>query len=194
MAILSGIGLEHIIQKITKKMLYTLTILLVIIPTLFFSYLSFDYKNGMKIIQDPNPEYTNAVKHIIKTTNKYDTIFVWGWFTPLYVESKRISASRFVYCSPLTGDVSGTGIIEKNLDTENTIIDGSWRMLMDDLNKYQPKLILDTSIDNFSGYSKYPIKDFSIIKKYLSVHYYYENTIDGIGFYRLKKNSKSQNF
>lgn len=120
---------------------------------------------------------------IAAKTHPDSKIFVWGHSSDIYYHSRRLPASRFVYCSYLTGSAEGYES-EKN----RTAIDQeARRMAIDDLEMDPPDMIIDMSGTGIRGYEKFPLPTFPELAGLVARNYRRISSISGAEiFQRLK--------
>ena len=111
-----------------------------------------------------------AVRYIQETSSAQDTLFVWGFFSQMYVFCDRFPASRYQNCNYLTGWIPLTKI-ERHGDTSKNIIPGTWEQCMAELEKNAPLYIVDTSVGNIYGYGRYSPDKFAPLAAFLRSHY-----------------------
>ncbi len=125
------------------------------------------------------PLYLQVARYIRETTSTNDRIFVWGAYTPIYVMSDRLPASRFVAFKRGCGrDVRSPFADCWDSGPE------MWPLLTQDLAASAPALIVDTSPANLGDFAPYPIKDFALLRELLATRYSSERTIGGVVIYR----------
>jgi hypothetical protein len=125
------------------------------------------------------PYYLRVARYVRETTTASDRIFVWGAYTPIYVMSDRLPASRFV-------------AFKRGCDRSNRSPFGDcwdsgpemWPRLARDLAANSPTLIVDTAAANLGDFGVYPIKSFPLLRDLLATHYSQERTINGVIIYR----------
>ncbi len=138
------------------------------------------------------PEQKAVGEYIKRKTEVNDTIFVWGFATPIYVYADRACGSRFSWADFLSGRIPGlpTGGKYKKENTDSYIVSGSWEEFCDDFIRYQPVYFVDTSAGDYHEYGKYPIhrkyRGFDL-GKFVDRFYKRETEIRGMILYRLKK-------
>lgn len=136
-----------------KKFKMGLIIIGVLIPLITFPFVQFC--QAKKIPRSIAKE--RAIANVVsKLTTPDDRIFVWGHSSDIYLLSQRLPASRFVYCSFLSGASEG-------YESQNQIRKGdedAWQMLISDLSRRPPALIVDMSGTGIRGYGTYPINAF----------------------------------
>jgi len=125
------------------------------------------------------PRYLGVARYIRETTAPQDRIFVWGAYTPIYVMSERLAATRFVAfkrgCgrgpqSPF-GDCWDSG-------------PEMWPLLQRDLAANTPALVVDTAPSNLGDFAAYSILEFPPLRDLLATRYSKERAINGVDIYR----------
>jgi len=117
---------------------------------------------------------------VAENTDFDSRIFVWGHNSDIYFYAKRLPASRFSYCSYLTG--SSEGYEDEN--APGNASDDAWRMLMDDLAEHPPALIVDMSGVDIRGYNKLPADAFPQLKFLMESHYSPYANIAGVEIWK----------
>ncbi len=103
----------------------------------------------------PNDDAGKNLGLIIQQfTSPQDHIFVWGYFPELYLFSRRLPSTRFIYTNYLTGMIAWTNL-DMRIDTSYAIMPGAWRHFWEDWSRRPPALVVDT--ENIRGYLKYPL-------------------------------------
>ncbi len=140
-------------------------------------------------LKEDNAElYRPLAGYVHANTKPDETIFVWGFATPIYFFAERRPASRFLWSDWLTGRIPGSPTAQDPLfDTKPYATKGAWDMLFDDLQKNKPRYIIDTSPGNYHDYGKYPIAQYPQLAHYLEQHYTLEGRFHDADFYRRKE-------
>ncbi|HRJ46242.1 MAG TPA: glycosyltransferase family 39 protein [Opitutaceae bacterium] len=99
-----------------------------------------------------------------------DRIFVWGYHPDIYLLSERRPASRFLYASFLTGLVPWTNGAA-DIDTSYAIVPGAMETLLHDLQRSQPRFIVDCSPGPNRFWQKYPLEKFPALHAFIRTHY-----------------------
>jgi hypothetical protein len=163
------------------------TLILTILPGIVFTGMAISFEATTDTWGEIKPDFRPAAAYIKKHTTPQDKIFVWGWFTPIYVYSERTPSTRFVNTHMHTGYKKGEDPNEKDrADIAWQAIPEAWPMLEKDLAPNPPELIVDTSPGNYHDFGRYPIKDFPILRKFLDEHCRLETTIAGNDIYRCR--------
>ncbi len=145
-------------------------------------------------VTDQTPEEDRALGEYIRTrSTEQDKVFVWGFYPQMYIHSGRMPASRYTYCTFLTGMLMQAN---ERLDegTSRWIVPGSWDIFMAEMRRNAPLYIIDTSVNKNLTFQKYPPSLFPQLEKFLQEHYAvdsYWNDSDGILRYRLFRRIKS---
>jgi len=125
------------------------------------------------------PHYLQVARYVRETTATKDRIFVWGAYTPIYVMSNRLPASRFVAFK--RGCARSAQVpFEECWDSGSEM----WPLLAQDLAANTPTLIVDTAAANLGDFGPYPINNFPLLRDLLAAHYSQEKTISGVVIYR----------
>jgi len=99
---------------------------------------------------------TDAVaEYLREVTGPDDRIFVWGFYPIPYVLAKRLPASRFLYCTFVTGANVGGGAA-----TEERPVPQAMEHLLDDLERNRPLYIVDTSAGGYFHWGRYPPENY----------------------------------
>lgn len=102
-------------------------------------------------------------------TEPDDRIWIWGWLSSIYVLAERQSASRFVYCSFLSGLVPWVNVDEDPpLGTEYP---GAWDMWEADMAAHPPVYIVDMAVGERHFWFRYGIEHYPRLKKFIAEHY-----------------------
>ena len=103
-------------------------------------------------------------------TSAADSLFVWGYNPDIYLYADRRPASRFVYCSFLTGLIPWTNL-DPQKDTAYAIVPGSMDILLGELVRNRPAAIVDCSPGPHRNFHKYPIAHFPRLQGLLDRDY-----------------------
>lgn len=125
------------------------------------------------------PLYLQVARYVRETTATNDRIFVWGAYTPIYVLSDRLAASRFVAFKRGCGR-SAESPFADCWDSGPEM----WPLLARDLAASAPTLIVDTAAANLGDFGPYPIRSFPVLRDLLVTHYSQDRTINGVVIYR----------
>jgi hypothetical protein len=121
------------------------------------------YEPATESFWSRKPDYRQVTEYVRQTTAQDDRIFVWGWFPPLYVESDRCPATRFVTAHVLAGAAMGEG-------AKGHSVTRGWDLLMGDLEQSPPPLILDTSTAPL-GFEYASIDRYPRLAHFVDAHY-----------------------
>ena len=115
-----------------------------------------------------------------------DRIFVWGFYPHPYVLAKRSPASRYTFCTFITGSNSGQQVLARP-------VPGAMDQLVADLHRSRPLFIIDTSPWGYFGWGPYPLEKFPQLRQLVEAEYVQDATIrqaDGtvhFNVYRLRQ-------
>ena len=104
--------------------------------------------------------------YLDRVTTPRDGIFVWGFYPIPYVLAKRLPASRFVYCTFVTGANLGGGG-----DAEERPVPGAMDDLLEDLERNRPAYIIDTSPGGYFGWGRYPLERYPRLSAFIDAEY-----------------------
>lgn len=146
-----------------------------------------DINATCRLVNYPNrqaePALAEAGRYIKMHAPPGETVYAWGWATPLYYHADRRSASRFLISDFFTGRVFGTAndSRDKNiaLNREKNFI-----LFLQDIKKKNPLYFVDTSPAGFFGYDRFPPRDRPALKKILEENYRRETSIKKMVLYR----------
>ncbi len=126
--------------------------------------------------QDPRTD--PIVRYVLERTRPEDSIFVWGFRAETHVSAARLPASRFVYSVYPSGVVPWFHASRE--DEERRVVPGSRRLLLEDLERARPVLVIDAgrSMDGRYMYN-YPE-----LRRYLDRNYCFMRYVDGEPVYR----------
>ena len=99
-----------------------------------------------------------------------ERIFVWGFQSEIYLNADRRPASRFVIASFVTGLIPWTNVAPDR-DTRYAIMPGSMEQLLADLERNQPRFIVDCSVGPNRHWDKYPPDNFPSFDAFIQQHY-----------------------
>lgn len=191
--ILAGLGLNSILTHSHKTKLINMVLFFFIaFPSVFSSV---HWLNYHLRTYEPRAIVIDELESIIKDrSSENDRIFVWGYFSYPYYRSQRLPATRFIICEYIVP------YWEKKLnkvDYFETSELTPWHLrnidlMMEDLQKHQPKVIIDTtnSID-FSYWRLFPIEKFETFHRYVQTHYQARENVRGMVIYERLKEGES---
>ncbi len=192
LAILAAIWGGYFIKNISaySKKIQTLFLLGMIIPALFFQVLTI-YRTINQSYEGSKAFHVIVGNEVKKNSIKESKIFVWGNYAHPYYFGERVPAARYIVCEYvvpywkkyLHHDQQFSQKDLQKIHKENLA------NLMTDLKKNKPELILDTSTSkHFKNWSPFQLRHFPELNKYISVNYVFLAKVEGIGFYKRKKN------
>lgn len=113
---------------------------------------------------------TDAATFIKQHSLPTDKIFVWGYNPDLYLLADRRPASRYIYCSFITGLIPWTNV-KPGLDTSYAIVPGTMKILLHELETNRPEYLVDTSLGTARGFAKYPLGKFPALATWVAANY-----------------------
>jgi len=117
----------------------------------------------------PNTMPMDLANYLKERTGENDRIWVWGWLSSIYVLAERQPASRFVYCSFLSGLVPWV-----NLDDDpplSTEYPGAWDMWEADMAAHPPVYIIDMAVGERHFWSRYGMEHYPRLAKLVADQY-----------------------
>jgi hypothetical protein len=131
------------------------------------------------------PDYEHIGAAVASRTHPDETIWVWGNAPQLYYAAHRRPGVRFSFCNYLTGlSPAMPSEYDPKLDPRSDAIQSAWQLVVEDLDRMKPVLVLDTAAARMKHYGKFPIRSFPTLSAYLSAHYRPEGEVSGVRFYR----------
>jgi len=175
------------VQK--RKRAYSFFLCALLLPPILASGARLVADDIYRLAKDDHPHlYIPLAKYVDEHTAKTDTIFVWGFATPIYFYSNREAASRFLWCDWMTGRISGNPHQgDKHFEETSLLAEKSWGYLFEDLEQFKPVYFIDTAPGNYHDYGKFPIQKYPQLVQYLEEKYRFETELNGAHFYRRKK-------
>lgn len=187
-SILTGIA-ASILIKMNKhsfmKFFWRAQIVLIV----FFTILRINIGFTHKVIGYENWKADGVFKDVgryVKNISKADdTIFVWGWGTPVYIYADRRSFSQILIANYISGkpfgssDLAGSGFPKEFLDQMRD-------NFLKQMEKNPPSFFIDTSPSGLYGYHSYPIGVFPELLSVIEQKYAFEGRIENVDIYRLK--------
>jgi hypothetical protein len=133
---------------------------------------------------DPKPPFAEVASRLRQLSGPDDSLFVWGHSVELYDLSRRTAGTRFVFCDYLTGTSPGTPSQSGVEDPTPNIVPESWDMLLDDLDRRQPRLLVDLAPAGWNSYDRFPISRYPRLERYVRAHYRERARVDGVVVYQ----------
>jgi hypothetical protein len=166
------------------------TIALTLVGGIVFTCMAVSFEAATDTWGKLEPDFRPATNYIREHTASTDKIFVWGWFSPVYVYSERAPATRFNNTNMFIGVRRGNDPDEESRSNltwaERTWVQipEAWTMLDADLRRNRPELIIDTSPGNYNGFGRYPLKDYPVLRDYVAESCHLETSLAGMDIYR----------
>lgn len=167
---------------------------LTVIPGIVFTGMAISFEATTDTWGEIRPDFRPATEYVKMHTDPKDKIFVWGWFTPIYVYSQRTPSTRFTFTTMHTGYKQGNDPNEKDrADIAWLFVPEAWPMLENDLDRNPPELILDTSPGNYHDFGRYPLRNYPILRDYVDRNCRLEKILAGMDIYRCGAGSTEPN-
>jgi hypothetical protein len=155
------------------------------LPTLLFVVVASIPRWSDQIFERGQPDYAEIGAVMRQHTRADQTIWVWGNAPQIYSAASRRAGTRFVFCNYLTGLSPATpSESDQAIDPAADAMVDAWPLLLSDLDRRRPTLVLDTSEPGIKAYGKFPIRRYPLLAAYLDRHYRIEGYAAGIPFYR----------
>jgi hypothetical protein len=155
------------------------------VPALLFLVVAALPELTRPILNPRDPDYLGIGRAVERRTGVQDTIWVWGNVPQLYYAASRSPGVRFSFCNYLTGLSPGTpSEYDDSQDPRSQALTWAWPLVLRDLDRNRPALVLDTAAAGLKSYGKFPIAAFPPLADYLAAHYLPEGSISGVVLYR----------
>lgn len=184
LSLFSGLAYADIVTMSERAIKFFWGFLAVLTVLFFVSRI--DINTTYRLIDYPNwrsdVNYRLVGHYIKKNSSPGNSIYAWGYATPVYYYSDRRCSTRFLISDYISGRVFGTpndsSIIRSSQDSD------AWRDFISDLHKNPPMYFVDTSTANHFGYSRFPIKNYPELYGLISKHYRLDRTVNKIDIYK----------
>jgi hypothetical protein len=154
------------------------------VPAIGFFLLATVARPQAQALDEPEPPYDRVAAQIAANTAPDERIFVWGNSPQLYVLARRSMGTRFSFCNYMTGESPGTATETGGKNAAANVLPISWTMLMDDLERRRPALVVDAAAAGWDGYDKFPIARYPRLAAYLAGHYRKIGEVERVALYR----------
>lgn len=91
--------------------------------------------------------------------------------------------ARFSFCNYMTGVSPGTETEWGGAGPAPTALPGSWNMLFADLDRRQPRLIVDVAAAGWDRYGPFRMERYPRLAAYVRAHYVEREQVDGVMLY-----------
>jgi hypothetical protein len=129
------------------------------------------------------PETSALAAYVTAHTTAADRVFVWGSYPELLVAADRLPAGRLVHTDFVVGRSGGR---TDPAETMASAVPGAAELMLDDLTRNPPALIVDTSTAASLGYSKYPMSLLPELQHFVSSDYQRLDVIAGVTIWGLQ--------
>jgi hypothetical protein len=148
-------------------------------------YLATNWREEQKRMRGENQYIQNLAAEVQKLSQEGEKIFIWGRMPELYYFSQRLPASRFITSNFVVG-MNTYNYNDRDAQDNNAIGSRKLDWLLRDLAANRPRLIIDTSPQNFRQYGKYPLAEMAPLQDFLQKNYRLAKTIDRLAIYATK--------
>ncbi len=111
-----------------------------------------------------------VASYINQNSTPEDRLFVWGFNPELYVLSDRMPASRFIYCTFITGLIPWVNK-DPGIPTAHWAVPGTMDIMLRELRENRPKFLIDATPSNKGFFGKYPVKNFPRLQQLINSNY-----------------------
>ena len=140
-------------------------------------------RDAVVVATSPEPPYERLARELGRISRPSDRVFVWGNSPQVYVLAQRPMGARFSFCNYMTGISPGTKTDTGEADPEVNALPAAWQMLFDDLDRRQPRWVVDASAGGWDGYGPYRIERYPRLDRYIVEHYRARERVDGVVLY-----------
>ncbi len=187
LSILSAFYPVYLILNGTKIRSFFVYVLILMIG--FNSYTLFFYSQNTYFIEETLPEFREIPQELSQMGKNNGKVFVWG-YAPLfyyyfYLHCKMMPASRFILPqASITGYIPGNeSSYQSNLNSQKYIVEEHRELLIQDLKRGLPQIIIDTSPNGFHHFNIYPLESFKELKKLVDENYILLKNKNGFHIY-----------
>jgi hypothetical protein len=118
-------------------------------------------------------------------TTEDERIVVWGRMPELYYFAERLPGTRFITVDWIVG-MNPYNYADGNARLKNGGESPIGNLFLADLTANRPKLIIDTSPENFRNYGRYPTADFPRFRQFIDRNYRRRQTVGRSVIYEIK--------
>ena len=177
LALLAGLAVDRALDTPRRRWIAAAVLIGVTVPAAGWTSFNFRADPLTYDWSPPVAQHEQVADYIRTHTRPDDRVFVWGDWAALYAESDRLMSSRFP--GFLRGFARASGLPPNNWDTAPDV----WPALQSDLERHPPRLIVDTSTDDWSDFGPYPMSDYPVLANLVASSYHPVATIDGVVIY-----------
>lgn len=123
--------------------------------------------------------------YLAEHSSPSDRVFVWGAAPEIYVYSKRVIGTRFVFCNYHTGKIWGGHLTDVDATgTESHIVPLAWTELLNDLQNNRPLFVVDGA--RFDRFDRHPVSRYPQLAEVIEQNYSQVALVSGVPIYRRK--------
>jgi len=152
----------------------------IIIPPII--YLGVNWREEQKRVNGENRYFQTIAAEVRELSAPADKIFIWGRMPELYYFAQRLPASRFITSNFVVG-MTTYNFTDTSARYDSSRMAPMLSLLVDDLVKNRPRLIIDTAPQNFRQFGKYPISDIASLQQFIDKNYRLITTLDRLKIY-----------
>jgi hypothetical protein len=157
--------------------------MLIVVPAILALALSTVLRAAVVGRLDPKPPYETVAARLRQMSDPRDRVFVWGDSTQIYVFAERPLGTRFSFCDYLTGISPGTRTQTGEADPTPNVVWAAWDMLFDDLDRRQPRWLVDTAAAGWDAYGPFQLARYPRLASYVRAHYRKRERVAGVVLY-----------
>ncbi len=158
-------------------------VLLVVVPAAVALAVSTVLHGAVMDRLDAKPPYAEVAARLRQVSGPDDSVFLWGHSVEVYVLARRTTGTRFLFCDYLTGTSPGTRSQSGLADPAPNVVQPAWDMLFDDLDRRQPRFLVDVAPAAWNGYDRFPLSRYPRLDAYVRAHYRERDRVDGVVIY-----------
>jgi hypothetical protein len=177
LAVLAALAVDRALQSPRRRLIAAVVTIGVALPAIAWTVFDMGADPLTYDWTPPIPQHEVVAAYIHDHTNPGDSVFIWGDWPALYVESDRGMSGRFP--GFLRGFARGSGLPPNSWDTAPDV----WPELQSDLAKNPPALIVDTAAAGWSDFGTYPMSGYPVLAQLVAEHYHPIATVDGVVIY-----------
>jgi 4-amino-4-deoxy-L-arabinose transferase-like glycosyltransferase len=111
------------------------------------------------------PRHSEMAQYVSTHSAAGDRLFVWGQAPWLYLDARRLSATRHIATFALTGYIFGEPL---GIPTDDRIVPSAWANLAADFASHPPRFIIDTEA---AASAQYPMRKYPYLADIVARNY-----------------------
>ncbi|MGL4370833.1 MAG: ArnT family glycosyltransferase [Spirochaetota bacterium] len=186
-SILAGISCAYLAERKKGKALIRFFWIYSSVLMIVFFVSRIDFDATYRLIRYDNwkaqPSFKAAGEYVKARSSPDDTVYVWGWGTPVYIYSDRRCSSKVLVANYVSGKSFGSST-DYTVAMDRAFLSAMRDDFMKEMKAAPPALFLDTSPSGLFGYDHFPVSVFPELDAFIRRSYRYEATVEGIAVYR----------